>query len=187
MLVENRRMNEDLAELLAHAEFLAAHDPLTGLFNRRALFDDDLTAMAGNSQMHMLLIDLDHFKSLNDSYGHEIGDRALLLTSNSIRDALRGHGDGSHFAVRLGGEEFAVFLDDPDEERVALFAEDLCQAIAALHDPLELPRATSASIGLTQHQKGASLDQTMRRADEAMYRAKAGGRNRVRRTDRVDR
>ena len=180
MLVENRRMNEDLAELLALAEFLAAHDPLTGPFNRRALFEGDLTAMAGNSQMHMLLIDLDHFKSLNDSYGHEIGDRALVLTSNSIRDALRGHGDGSHFAVRLGGEEF--------EERVALFAEDLCQAIAALHDPLELPRgATSASIGLTQHQKGASLDRTMRCADEAMYRAKAGGRNRVRRTDRVDR
>ncbi|MBX7496465.1 GGDEF domain-containing protein [Qipengyuania sp. 6B39] len=185
MLVENRRLNEELAETLAQAEFLAAHDPLTGLFNRRALFESDLAARAQCDRMHMLLVDLDHFKTLNDSHGHESGDRALVAVSGLMRDSMRGYGAGEHFAVRLGGEEFALFLDEGDEGRSLVFAEDLREAIAGLHAELGLPAgATSASIGLTHHDRGTSMDETLRRADEAMYDAKIGGRNRVRRHDR---
>ncbi len=185
MLVENRRLNEDLAEALAQAEFLAAHDPLTGLYNRRALFETDLAKDAVSDRMHMLLIDLDHFKAINDTYGHDVGDRTLVEISNLLREAIRGHGSGNHFAVRLGGEEFAVFLDDQDDQNALVFSEDLRGAISTLHEVLDLPAgATSASIGLTFHVCGAPLDETMRRADKAMYGAKQAGRNQVRRVDR---
>ena len=185
MLVENRRLNEDLAEALAQAEFLAKHDPLTGLYNRRALFEGDMADRGTSGRFQLLLVDLDNFKQLNDSYGHDTGDRMLIAASNLMRDAMRGYGDGNHFAVRMGGEEFAVFLDEEDEERALLFAEDLREAIADLHVQLDLPvGATSASIGIARHVCGKPVETAIGNADKAMYDAKSSGRNRVRRTDR---
>ena len=185
MLVENRRLNEDLAEALAQSEFLAKHDPMTGLYNRRALFEGEIAHQANEGHMQLLLIDLDNFKALNDSFGHDAGDRTLIATSNLMRDAMRGHGEGGHFAVRLGGEEFALFLDEKCEERAMVFAEDLREAISELHEVLNLPAgATSASIGIARHTCGEPVEQAIGRADKAMYDAKAGGRNRVRRNHR---
>ena len=185
MLVENRRLNEDLAEALAQAEFLAKHDPLTGLYNRRALFETDMADRAGNGYFQLLLIDLDHFKNLNDTFGHDTGDRMLISASNLMRDAMRGHGEGAHFAVRLGGEEFAVFLDEPSDEESHRFAEDLREAISGLHVELALPPgATSASIGIARHSCGSPVDAAIGLADQAMYDAKSGGRNRIRRVER---
>ena len=181
MLVENRRLNEDLVEALAQAEFLAKHDPLTGLFNRRALFEHGLIDEARNDSAHMLLIDFDHFKKLNDSFGHDMGDRVLIEASNLMRAVMRDYGEGHHFAVRLGGEEFCLFLDEPDGAQALVFAEDLREALSALHGGLDLPAgATSASIGLSHHQRGEPVDATLQRADAAMYDAKTEGRNRVR-------
>ncbi|QKG71895.1 GGDEF domain-containing protein [Erythrobacter mangrovi] len=185
MLVENRRLSERLTEALAHSEFMAVHDPLTGLFNRRALFERGLVDRATNDRAHLLVVDLDHFKQLNDSYGHDMGDKALIAAAALMRDALRAHSPGEHFAVRLGGEEFGVFLDEADEERTLQFAEDLREGLARLHDELGLPQgATSASIGVAQHLRGEAVATSLLRADAAMYDAKAEGRNRVRREDR---
>ncbi|MFA6218206.1 MAG: GGDEF domain-containing protein [Erythrobacter sp.] len=185
MLVENRRLNEDLEEALAHAEFMAAHDPLTGLFNRRALFERKLVDRATHDRAHMLVIDLDHFKLLNDTYGHDVGDKALIAVGTLLRDTLRAHAPGEHFAIRLGGEEFAVFLDEADDERALLFAEDLRERLARLHIGLGLPQGvTSASIGVTHHLRGETVATSLGRADAAMYDAKLKGRNRVRREDR---
>ncbi|MEZ5682103.1 MAG: GGDEF domain-containing protein [Erythrobacter sp.] len=185
MLVENRRLNEELAEALAQAEFLARHDPLTGLYNRRALFESDLAHHGKSRKFQLLLIDLDNFKQLNDSYGHDAGDRMLIAASGLMRDAMRGYSDANHFAVRLGGEEFALFLDEADDEQTHIFAEDLREAISCLHDELGLPAgATSASIGISHHICGEPIEQAVGRADKAMYDAKSDGRNRVRRNTR---
>ena len=185
MLVENQRLNEDLAEALAHSEFLAKHDPLTGLYNRRALFEQKLIEEATQDEAHLLLIDLDHFKKLNDTYGHDTGDRALIAASAMMRDALRAYGPGHHFAVRLGGEEFCMFLDEPDRDKALVFAEDMREALAGLHNSIGLPAgATSASIGLTRHKRGDTVDSSLLKADAAMYDAKTSGRNRVRSVER---
>ena len=185
MLVENRRLNEDLAEALAQAEFLAKHDPLTGLFNRRALFEEALVDRAQHDTGHLLLVDLDHFKKLNDSYGHDTGDRVLIESSNLMRAAMRSYGPGHHFAARLGGEEFCVFLDEPDPGRAMVFSEDLREALFDLHGVAGLPPgATSASIGLSHHERGEAIDSSLQRADAAMYDAKGQGRNRVRQAER---
>lgn len=185
MLVENRRLNEDLAEALAHAEFLAKHDPLTGLYNRRALFEQRLVESAHNDTAHMLLIDLDHFKKLNDTFGHDTGDRALIEASKLMRDVMRDYGPGYHFAARLGGEEFCLFIDEPDAAKALVFAEDLREAFSQLHEAVGLPAgALSASIGLTHHDRGETVDLSLQRADAEMYDAKTQGRNRVRRVER---
>lgn len=185
MLVENRRLNEDLADALAQAEFLAKHDPLTGLYNRRALFEYGLVDGQTQDTAHLLLVDLDHFKKINDTYGHDMGDKALIEASKLMRDALRAYGEGYHFAARLGGEEFCVFLDEPDAERALVFAEDLREGLAMLHEVIGLPSgATSASIGMGPHDRGSTIDESLRRADAAMYDAKTEGRNRVRQVDR---
>lgn len=187
MLVENRRLSEDLAEALAQAEFLAKHDPLTGLFNRRALFETELARSSVNSGMHLLLIDLDNFKKLNDRFGHDAGDRALIALSDLLRQVMRDYGPGNHFAVRLGGEEFALYLDEPDEEKAAQFAEDLREAIGCMHECLGLEiGATSASIGLSHHAIADPVEEAIGRADKAMYDAKSQGRNRVRHNLRGD-
>lgn len=185
MLVENRRLSEDLAEALAHAEFLSKHDPLTGLYNRRALFESDIAQASQHDTMHLLLIDLDNFKKLNDRFGHDVGDRTLIALSDMLRQAMREYGEGNHFAVRLGGEEFALYLDEPDEEKAAQFAEDLREAIGGMHADLGLEAgATSASIGLSYHRVDEPVDEAIGRADKAMYDAKSQGRNRVRRSPR---
>lgn len=184
MLVENRRLSERLTEALAHSEFMAAHDPLTGLFNRRALFERGLVDRATNDRTHMLIVDLDHFKQLNDKHGHDMGDRALIAAAAFMRDALRAYSAGEHCAIRLGGEEFAVFLDEADGKRALKFAEDLRDGLARLHEELELPPGTiSASIGMAQHMRGEPVATTLSRADAAMYDAKSHGRNRVRHED----
>ncbi|MXO95906.1 diguanylate cyclase [Erythrobacter aquimaris] len=185
MLVENRRLNEDLADALAQAEFLAKHDPLTGLYNRRALFEYGLVDGQTNPIAHLLLVDLDHFKKINDNYGHDMGDKALIEASKLMRDALRVYGDGHHFAARLGGEEFCVFLDEENPHEALIFAEDLREGLASLHEVLGLPSgATSASIGMGPHTLGSTIDESLRRADAAMYDAKTEGRNRVRQVNR---
>ncbi|MBX7515044.1 diguanylate cyclase [Qipengyuania sp. GH38] len=185
MLVENRRLNEDLADALAQAEFLAKHDPLTGLYNRRALFEYGLVDGQTRETAHLMLVDLDHFKKINDTYGHDMGDRALIEVGKLMRDALRAYGEGHHFAARLGGEEFCVFLDEPDAERALVFAEDLREGLSMLHETVGLPSgATSASIGIGPHVRTSTIDDSIRLADAAMYDAKTEGRNRVRQVDR---
>ena len=163
---------------LALAELRAASDGLTGLPNRRAA-DETLKRMAAHasrrtSPMTALLLDLDHFKQINDIYGHEQGDRALATVGQTLTSSLRA----SDFAARYGGEEFLVLLPDTDRETARAIAEKLRLAIGATEN-LDHGSVT-VSIGIACYPQDATdSEQLIRKADRALYAAKAAGRNRV--------
>ena len=179
-LINNHRLGEDLAEALARAEFLANRDPLTGLYNRRALFESELTSVATGERNHVLLLDLDNFKQVNDRHGHDVGDRVLIAVGQALQQTMRDLGRDTHFAARLGGEEFAVFLALDDGARAREIAETIRTDIEAVAMEFGLagPLGT-ASIGVAEHRAGEAIGTAIKRADKALYEAKAGGRNRV--------
>jgi diguanylate cyclase len=163
---------------LALAERRAVSDALTGLPNRRAADETfrRLAAQAGRalSPLGVVLLDLDRFKQLNDQHGHAHGDRALAMVGRVVTDTLRA----SDFAARFGGEEFLLLLPDTDRRGAIEVAEKVRVAI----EQIELPRAgaLTGSLGVACLPEDAvEPDQLLRRADRALYAAKAGGRNRV--------
>ncbi len=183
MLVENLRLSEDLADALARAEFLSWRDPLTGLFNRRMLFEKTYTESSPYSR-HLLTIDLDHFKTINDTFGHAAGDDVLVATAEVIREWCASlEGAGEHLVFRMGGEEFLVIARGFTDAAIAEAAEDLRNLIAALESRFtELSGIRiSASIGLSAWLFGEGIDDALMRSDVACYDAKKTGRNRVRR------
>jgi diguanylate cyclase (GGDEF)-like protein len=163
---------------LALAEMRAASDTLTGLPNRRAA-DETLrrmTAHAGRavSPLGAILLDLDHFKQVNDLHGHELGDRALGAVGHILTSTLRT----SDFAARYGGEEFLVLLPDTDRAAAQAVAEKLRLAIEGA-DIAGIGPLT-ASFGVASIPQDASeAEQMIRKADRALYAAKGAGRNRV--------
>jgi diguanylate cyclase (GGDEF)-like protein len=164
---------------LALAELRAATDALTGLPNRRAIDDHlkRLLAQAGRSltPMSAILLDLDHFKEINDTYGHERGDEVLAAVGAVLRTELRG-GD---FAGRNGGEEFIVMLPDTDRAGAMRVAEHLRSAMHALSLP-GVKRAVTASFGVAAFPEDALDGETLLRlGDRALYAAKQSGRDRV--------
>jgi diguanylate cyclase (GGDEF)-like protein len=164
---------------LALAELRAATDALTGLPNRRAIDDHlkRLLAQAGRSltPMSAILLDLDHFKEINDTFGHERGDEVLAAVGALMRSELRG----SDFAGRSGGEEFIVMVPDTDRAGALRVAEHLRQAMHSLSLP-GVTRAITASFGVATFPDDALDGETlMRLADRALYVAKQSGRDRV--------
>ncbi len=169
-------MVKERAELRFKAA--AFSDALTGVGNRRAfmLKGEQLLAESARRQhsVALLLCDLDHFKRLNDSFGHPMGDQALIAFSRVTEAALR---QGDVFA-RIGGEEFACLLADSDETAATQVAERIRQAFAQLD--LLAPGFLSVSIGIvTTEMAGYELSHLLSQADQALYLAKARGRNRV--------
>lgn len=172
---------------------LAYYDPLTRLPNRRLLLDRLQQAMANSARKKLfgglLFIDLDRFKELNDSRGHEVGDRYLVAVADRLRDCLRA-GDT---AARLGGDEFILMLPDLGGERSEAFSRlaAVCDKIMRLLErPVEVAGEAcrgSASIGaLLFHGADCSPETLLSRADKAMYRAKAAGRSAWRLANDVD-
>jgi diguanylate cyclase (GGDEF)-like protein len=163
---------------LALAETRAASDALTGLPNRRAA-DETLkrmTARAGRrlSPLAAVLLDLDHFKHINDLHGHEQGDNALATVGHILSSTLRA----SDFAARYGGEEFLVLLPDTDRATAREVAEKLRRAIASAE--ISNVGSLTASFGVAAVPDDAGEpEQLIRKADRALYAAKAAGRNRV--------
>ena len=155
-------------------------DALTQLLNRRflpAVLRREIELSRQSAQpFAALLIDLDHFKQINDSHGHEAGDRALQHVAAVLANATRG----SDYVFRLGGEEFVIVLVAVNEQQAMIIAEDLCRQIAA--QPLVMPGKQSlsitASIGVAAHDGHPDYEHLMARADAAMYAAKQAGRNR---------
>jgi diguanylate cyclase (GGDEF)-like protein len=164
---------------LAIAELRAATDSLTGLPNKRAVTDTLKRMLAQASRtltpMTLVLIDIDHFKDVNDRLGHPIGDQALASVGAALSSALRA----SDFGGRNGGEEFAVVLPDTDVHGAAATAEKIRLAIANIELPgVEL--AMTASLGIaTYPEHSTSAEGLERLADAALYTAKRAGRNRV--------
>lgn len=151
----------------------AETDPLTGIGNRRRFFAR-VPEVCGDDAV--IIIDADHFKSVNDRHGHQAGDRALQFLVERLRSVLR---DGEELA-RFGGEEFAVFLKKTSADAAAQIAERLRATIEA--HPFEHQGTTIAltiSLGVHAARAGESVDAALVAADHALYRAKAEGRNRV--------
>ncbi|MDN7142652.1 GGDEF domain-containing protein [Pseudomonas sp. JQ170] len=155
----------------------AFSDPLTGIGNRRAFLARGEQLLADCTRrgepVALLLCDLDHFKQLNDNYGHQTGDQALIAFSRVSSQCIR---QGDVFG-RIGGEEFACLLANTDEAEALRVAQRICSHFYAL--PLLEPGLLSVSIGIVGNSGGHDLARLLSMADSALYRAKDEGRNRV--------
>jgi diguanylate cyclase (GGDEF)-like protein len=156
----------------------STHDPLTGVLNRRGfdIFYAKQRVQLGRDgrPLSLMSIDLDHFKAVNDRYGHVVGDRVLIQVADVIGQALRE----SDYVARFGGEEFVVLLPDAEVPRAMMVAERIRDALRAGWDD-QLPPCT-VSIGIGTHlSREESLDSLLGRTDAALYRAKENGRDRV--------
>ena len=170
--------NTNMVRFVRELRDMSNRDYLTRLHNRRHLFEEGTRlharATAANRQLAVAVVDADHFKSINDRYGHSAGDEAL----KKIAGVLRRHFPGTDMVARYGGEEFVCVADITGTDAAACF-ERLRQAIAAIDlawEGVSIP--VTASIGTTTTM-APSLAAMIERADEALYRAKAEGRNRV--------
>lgn len=185
-----RRLKAEIAERQqaeARIEFLAYHDPLTELPNRLMVRDRFATAMArsrrSGTRVGLLFIDLDNFKNINDSLGHGVGDAMLKKVSLRLEGMIRG----ADTLCRLGGDEFLLMLGDlPDADAMAPV---LAKVVERMQEPVtvgEHELAISVSVGAAVYpEDGDDFDMLMKKADTAMYRAKAAGRNTFRFFDPV--
>lgn len=171
---ENKKTEEELLRL-------AATDPLTGAFNRReftAIADREaLRSSRYHHSLSILMLDLDHFKRLNDTYGHAAGDKALQRFTTLCCNALRN----VDIFGRWGGEEFVALLPETDVEGAAIISERLRKIVAdnvLVYNDHKI--SFSVSIGIAQYKDGeVSIDAPLGRADSAVYDAKKAGRNRI--------
>lgn len=178
---------EDLAAISSHELVLAKRnaelhalsntDALTGLPNRR-MFDEEFQrswrrVRRTGEEVSLLLLDLDHFKEINDSLGHQAGDRALSRFSSFLATFARRPDD---LAARIGGEEFALVLSGTDAAGAGVVAARLLDELQQLEIPHPVRGALSASVGVAALQPGEEPDQWLARADRALYAAKAAGR-----------
>lgn len=164
---ERARMVEELAEL-------SVTDELTTIANRRhlaqKLHEEVIRSARTGHPFALLMIDLDHFKDVNDRLGHQVGDSVLRQCAFTLKKNLRG----TDFLARYGGEEFCVVLPETSLQGGRHVAEKLRQAVADLSEPVP-----TISVGVAFWERHVSVEELVRRADEALYRAKEAGRNRV--------
>ena len=157
---------------------LSLTDSLTGLAIRRHLEQFMHAAVKREERFgetfSLIMLDIDHFKQINDVYGHDVGDAVLCHTAKLIRDAVRE----IDLAARVGGEEFVLALSATDMEAAVNCAERLRSQLVAMRPP-SLHEDISASFGVVQYQSAADLASLLKQADKALYIAKNSGRNRV--------
>ena len=160
-------------------ERLATIDSMTGLFNRRHFLASGEAEWSRFQRYHrplsLLMLDIDHFKSVNDRYGHAVGDETIISVANACAEGKRE----SDIVGRLGGEEFAILLPETDLAQATIVADRLCKRIAANGlIAQKLHFKVTASIGIaTASVSMSGLDVLIRAADQALYQAKAHGRN----------
>lgn len=191
MIEENQKMEQRLDQSASELQVMrqdmqelkkeAVTDALTGLPNRKA-FDGELRLRAADAldkakPLSLLMVDIDHFKGFNDTYGHQVGDQVLRLVARALQDSLKG----AEFVARYGGEEFGVVLPEMKLKDAERLANKLRETIAA-KDIVNQARGEklgklSVSLGVTQFQPGEPLMGFIDRADRALYKAKAEGRN----------
>ena len=175
-----KQAREQAIEQAAEAQKLAKTDPLTGLANRRATIgwlESMMTcSLEIDEPLAVLMFDIDHFKLINDSHGHQTGDEVLCKIAEIARTQIRAE----DLVGRIGGEEFVCILSGIGGREARALAERVCRAIAQGTERASCPKAT-ISIGLALLRKGDTVETLMRRADAALYEAKENGRNQVRR------
>jgi two-component system cell cycle response regulator len=179
--VRRKRYQDRLRQNYHASMALAVTDALTGLYNRRYMETHLANLLArdgGARSTAVMILDIDYFKSINDSWGHASGDEVLREISARLQRNVRG----VDLACRYGGEEFVVVMPDTDMAAVLVVAERIRRAVgeapfrvAASPEPLNV----SCSIGVSVHRGGENSDLVLREADAALYRAKYEGRDRV--------
>ena len=177
--VRGRLQGARLAAMVEQLHDLAQRDPLTGLANRRALDEQLDELFARGERFAVILVDVDAFKAFNDAYGHQIGDDCLRRVAAMLRASLRFTSDR---IARMGGEEFAVVLPKTSLEDARIMAERMRKAVHDLRIPhLGSPTgdAVTISLGVSASTMPTAPGELITRADKALYRAKALGRNRV--------
>jgi len=175
-LIKNKKIFEQAKKQQEELTKLAMTDQLTGLYNRHSLFDIGpkylSDAMRHKFDVSLLVIDLDHFKNVNDTHGHSVGDIVLKSVGQTMMDLCRTE----DFVARFGGEEFVMLLSHCDSDFAAQKAEKLRQKIEA-SQPNDL--VITASIGIATYCKNDNFDTLFNKADKAVYEAKETGRNKV--------
>jgi two-component system cell cycle response regulator len=181
--LRRKRYTEKLRQSLDMSVELAVTDQLTGLYNRRYMSTHLGTliesSIESGRELSLLILDIDYFKSINDSHGHDVGDQILREFAKRIIGNVRS----VDLACRYGGEEFVVIMPETDLSFAYMVAERVRQQVAGI--PFGIDRAPGAlhvtiSVGVTTSEgKADTADALLRRADQALYRAKRDGRNRV--------
>jgi diguanylate cyclase (GGDEF)-like protein/PAS domain S-box-containing protein len=169
-VTERKRLEEELRNL-------AVTDPLTGVYNRRHFLEELQREMSRNDRnacpFSLIMLDIDHFKEVNDRFGHEAGDRVLKELTEMIRKRIRT----SDLLARWGGEEFMILMVNTNLPPAATLAEDLLQQLLA-RTFAGIGRVT-VSFGVAAHQTGEGVDELLTRVDNLLYQAKRGGRSRL--------
>lgn len=172
-----KQAQKDIEEKNKELKILSITDKLTNLYNRRKL--DELIEIEINRSERfnhtfgLAIIDIDHFKSVNDTYGHQVGDKVLIEMANIIQNNLRK----TDFVGRLGGEEFVIICPESNIEDLTSLMEMFREKIATYD--FDVVHNKTASFGLTLSKKGDSIQSILQRADKALYAAKDSGRNKV--------
>lgn len=180
-LRERLRLEAERDRSLKHLAQLAHIDELTGLPNRRALFETLHRSKASvrrhGSAACIGILDLDHFKKINDEFGHDAGDVVLRTTARLIEDHVRD----TDQVGRIGGEEFGLLFDNSSDIDARIAASRILEAVSALSIDVgrSSPLRITASIGLARMTADMTIEADMKQADLALYKAKAAGRNRV--------
>jgi two-component system cell cycle response regulator len=180
--IRRHRYALELRESVNNTMAMAVTDDMTGLYNRR-YFDRHLGVMLDKAQaqerdMALMILDIDHFKSVNDNHGHDVGDAVLREFAARLKRNIRG----VDLACRFGGEEFVVLMPDTDFRQAEMVAERVRQSIAerGFEVGAARPLAVTVSAGVTLNESAADTPESLvKRADVALYRAKREGRNRV--------
>ena len=175
-----RQRNLELADALKLNTRLATTDDLTGLYTRRYIMDmlskQKSQSERDDSDFVILFADLDHFKQINDNYGHHTGDRVLKSFSTIVKSSIRE----IDYASRFGGEEFVVLLVKTDQEQAVQVAERIRSGIEGYNFADIAPGLNvTVSIGIANYKEYKSIQETLMTADNRMYRAKEEGRNKI--------
>ena len=193
MIEQNKMLEQELDQSSSEMENLqkdlesikkeAMTDGLTALSNRKA-FDKKIDYIRRRSDEEdqvftLMMIDIDHFKSFNDTYGHQVGDQVLRLVAKTLTDGIKG----KDFAARYGGEEFAIILPESNSQAGKIVGNSLREAVAKKevinrNSGEKLGRITM-SVGVAQYKGDESVEALIERADKALYQAKESGRNQV--------
>ncbi|PFG57884.1 diguanylate cyclase (GGDEF)-like protein [Vibrio sp. ES.051] len=178
--IENKELKETTKQhknTVAQLQQDVFSDPLTSLHNRRWLEVKLKDLLLYDTTFALMVIDIDHFKSINDELSHLVGDKAIKCVSQKLAGYFKFEGAS---CVRFGGEEFLVILENSNLERAQMHAENYREHIYQHRwDNILGERGLTVSIGITLHREGENTQRTFYRADKALYRAKANGRNQV--------
>jgi two-component system cell cycle response regulator len=178
--IRRHRYAMELRESVNNTMAMAVTDELTGLYNRR-YFDRHLAVMLGKAHgqerdLALMMLDMDHFKAVNDGHGHDVGDAVLKELAQRLRRSIRG----VDLACRFGGEEFVVLMPDTDMRQAEAVAERVRATVAEKAFEVGPSLSLTVSVGVSLNEEDHDTPETLlKRADIALYRAKRTGRNRV--------